>query len=110
MKEIHNKLVRDKIPEIIKANGEEPITRILTEEEYKKALEEKLLEECYEVLSSSDKNRLEELADLLEVVKCLSQLENSNMEEIIEIGSLKNAKRGSFKKRIFLETVITNKK
>ena len=56
------------------------------------------------------KNRLEELADLLEVVKCLSQLENSNMEEIIEIGSLKNAKRGSFKKRIFLETVITNKK
>ena len=41
MEEKYNKLVRDKIPEIIKINGEEPITRILTEEEYKKALEKK---------------------------------------------------------------------
>lgn len=110
MEEKYNKLVRDKIPEIIKINGEEPITRILTEEEYKKALEKKLLEECYEVLESQDKKRLEELADLLEVMKYLSQLENSSIEEVTKIGLEKNEKRGSFKNRIFLEKVITNKK
>ncbi len=110
MEEKYNKLVRDKIPEIIKINGEEPITRILTEEEYKKALEKKLLEECYEVLESQDKKRLEELADLLEVMKYLSQLENSSIEEVAKIGLEKNEKRGSFKNRIFLEKVITKKK
>ena len=110
MEEKYNKLVRDKIPEIIKINGEEPITRILTEEEYKKALEKKLLEECYEVLESKDKKRLEELADLLEVMKYLSQLENSSIEEVTKIGLEKNEKRGSFKNRIFLEKVITKKK
>ena len=110
MEEKYNKLVRDKIPEIIKINGEEPITRVLTEEEYKKALEKKLLEECYEVLASQDKKRLEELADLLEVMKYLSQLENSSIEEVTKIGLEKNEKRGSFKNRIFLEKVITKKK
>lgn len=110
MEEKYNKLVRDKIPEIIKINGEEPITRILTEEEYKKALEKKLLEECYEVLESQAKKRLEELADLLEVMKYLSQLENSSIEEVTKIGLEKNEKRGSFKNRIFLEKVITKKK
>ena len=56
-----NKLVRDKIPEIIKNNNETPITRILSDEEYKIELEKKLYEEYQEVLESSGENRLEEL-------------------------------------------------
>lgn len=63
-----NKLVRDKIPEIIKNNNETPITRILSDEEYKIELEKKLYEEYQEVLESSGENRLEELADMLEVM------------------------------------------
>ena len=65
---MYNKLVRDNIPEIIKSNGETPITRILDDEEYKKELERKLLEEYNEVLESSGDDRMEELADMLEVM------------------------------------------
>ena len=50
MERIYNKLVRDNIPNIIKEKGEEPITRILSDEEYKKELEKKLNEEYQEVL------------------------------------------------------------
>lgn len=44
MEKVFNKLVRDRIPEIIRNNNEEAITRILNDDEYKKALENKLLE------------------------------------------------------------------
>ena len=47
MKEF-NKLVRDRIPEIIEKNGQNAYTRILTDVEYKNALEEKLKEELFE--------------------------------------------------------------
>lgn len=53
MERISNKLVRDNIPNIIKENGEVPITRILTDEEYKKELEKKLDEELQEVLEAT---------------------------------------------------------
>jgi len=64
------RLVRDKIPEIIKESGKIPITRIADEEEYKTALKEKLLEEVKEFNGSGD---LEELADVLEVIHYLLQ-------------------------------------
>ena len=69
MERIYNKLVRDNIPNIIKEKGEEPITRILSDEEYKKELEKKLNEEYQEVLEASGSERVEELADMLEVIK-----------------------------------------
>jgi len=102
----YNKLVRDKIPEIIKNNGEEPIIRILDDIEYKKELEKKLFEEYNEVIESSNKDRLEELADMLEVMKCLAELEGKTIEDIIEISNDKNLKRGSFKDKIYLEKVL----
>ena len=63
--EKYNKLVRDKIPSIITNNGEIPVTRILNDEEYKTELERKLYEEYQEVINSKDKDRLEELADMI---------------------------------------------
>ena len=101
----YNKLVRDKIPEIIKNNNETPITRILSDEEYKLELEKKLYEEYQEVLEASGKNRLEELADMLEVMIALASLENATLEDIIEIADKKRNKRGGFKEKIFLESV-----
>ena len=110
MEQIYNKLVRDNIPNIIENNGEEPIIRVLNNEEYKLELERKLNEEYLEVLESSGKDRLEELADMLEVIKSLSQLENSNLNEIIAIAEEKSKKRGGFEKRIYLEKVISKNK
>ncbi len=104
--QIYNKLVRDKIPEIILSNGEEPITRILNDEEYKIELEKKLLEEYKEVIESSGKNRLEELADMLEVIRALASIENKDLNDIINIADEKNIKRGSFKEKIYLEKVL----
>ena len=103
MEKVFNKLVRDNIPNIIESNGEKAFTRILNEEEYKKELEKKLNEEYEEVLASNGKDRIEELADMLEIIKCLAQLEDSTLEEVIEVSKQKSKKRGSFNKRIFLE-------
>ena len=110
MEKTYNKLVRDNIPNIIKNNGEDPITRILTNEEYKQELEKKLYEEYQEVLESSDEDRIEELADMLEVIKSLAKLENKDLDDIINVANQKNSKRGSFNEKIFLEKVITNNK
>ena len=101
----YKKLVRDKIPEIIKSNGEEPIIKILENDEYKKALETKLLEECNEVISAEAENRLEELADLLEVMEALAKLENADLNKINLLADKKRQKRGSFDKKIYLEGV-----
>lgn len=105
MKKTYNKLVRDKIPEIIKNNGEIPKIRILNDEEYKKELELKLYEEYKEVIESNSTDRLEELADLLEVINALANLENKDLSNIIEIANNKSKKRGAFKEKIFLENV-----
>ncbi len=106
MKKIYNKLVRDKIPEIIKSNGEEPITRVLTDEEYKIELEKKLNEEYQEVLSATGKDRIEELADMLEIIKYLAKMENATLNDIIAIANAKSSKRGAFNDKIFLEKVL----
>ena len=110
MEKTYNKLVRDNIPNIIKNNGEDPITRILTNEEYKQKLEKKLYGEYQEVLDSSGKDRIEELADMLEVIKSLAKLEDKCLEDIITAANQKNSKRGAFNDKIFLEKVITNNK
>ena len=108
MEQKYNKLVRDKIPEIIKSNGEKPITRVLTDEEYKIELEKKLNEEYQEVLNATGKDRIEELADMLEIIKYLAKLENATLDDVITIANAKSSKRGTFNDKIFLEGVIEN--
>ena len=110
MEQIYNKLVRDNIPKIIKSNGENPITRILSEKEFQEELERKLYEEYLEVLKTKNSSeRIEELADMLEIIETLALLENKKLEDIIDVAKTKKLKRGGFSKRIYLEKVITNK-
>ncbi len=106
MERVCNKLVRDNIPSIIESNGETPITRILSDEEYKAELERKLNEEYHEVLDASGKDRLEELADMIEIIKYLAKIESSTLEEVITIAEEKSLKRGAFEDKIFLEKVL----
>ena len=102
---MYHKLVRDKIPSIIEKNGEIPITKILSDENYLIELEKKLTEEHNEVLSASGEDRLEELADLLEVMIALAKIDNKNLEDIIDKRNEKRAKRGGFDQKIYLEGV-----
>ena len=107
MERIYNKLVRDNIPEIIKSNKGEPYTRVLNEEEYKEELEKKILEECNEVIHAKESNdRVEELADVMEIIYSLASLENKKLHEVEEVMIDKRKKRGGFEKRIYLEKVI----
>lgn len=106
MEKTYNKLVRDKIPNIIEENGGSPIIKILNESDYKIELENKLYEEYKEVIEASGDDRIEELADMLEVIKSLASLENKNLNDIIDIANKKKEKRGAFDKKIYLEKVI----
>ncbi len=109
MSRTYNKLVRDNIPDIIRGNGEEPVIRILDGKEYKTELERKLNEEYQEVLQATGKDRIEELADMLEIMKYLSKLEGATLADVMAIADAKSAKRGAFDKKIFLETVVGKK-
>lgn len=99
---IYNKLVRDKIPEIIEADGKSCKTRILPDEEYIAALEQKLNEEVAEY--QKDKN-LEEMADVLEVLNAICIAKGYSLEELEALRKEKAEKRGGFEKKIFLESV-----
>lgn len=110
MEQIYNKLVRDKIPNIIKENGEIPVVRVLDEIEYKIELERKLHEEYQEVIESSGDDRVEELADMLEVIKALAKLENKDLNDVIAVANKKVKKRGAFDDKIYLVKVIESEK
>ena len=109
MEQVYNKLVRDKIPDIIESNGEKPIIRILDNNEYKIELEKKLYEEYQEVLEATGSDRIEELADMLEIIKSLAVLENKTLDDVIEVAKVKSLKRGGFEKKVFLEKTISGK-
>ena len=69
MKHIYNKLIRDRIPEIIENDHKTCATRILNDEEYLKCLKSKLLEECNEVIDAEGEDIKKEIADVLEVLE-----------------------------------------
>lgn len=94
------KLVRDKIPEIIRADGKVPVTRILSEGEYLQELDSKLNEEVAEY--QSDKS-IEEMADVLEVLYAICEARGYSIEQLMEVKQKKQDKRGGFKERIYWE-------
>lgn len=100
----YNKLVRDKIPEIIILNGSIPRTRMLDDKEYSKYLRKKLLEEINEFLSE-DKDNIEELADLYEVVLAILDNNNISLEQFENIRYQKALEKGRFEKKILLLSV-----
>jgi len=96
----YNKLVRDRIPEIIKQNNDIPITHIASDEEYWEKLKEKLKEEIDEFYKESSG---EELADILEIVYAVRDYLKIDKETLERIREEKAQKRGAFKERIILD-------
>ena len=100
---VYNKLVRDLIPHIIENEGKACRTRILGQDEFRMALEEKFLEEWNEYRRASDGNEaLEELADVLEVMYGLLAVHGYSPDDLEQRRQAKAAKRGGFDHRIFL--------
>lgn len=97
----YDKLVRDKIPQIIKDKGSVPVTHIADDTEYWEKLKAKLQEEVTEVLE--DTNVDEELADVLEVVHAMLAFKDMKFEELEQIMLKKREERGGFKNKIILE-------
>ena len=99
----YNKLVRDKIPEIMIKNGATPVTHILSDEDYLKELNRKILEEVNEYLKSGD---ILELADIEEVLLAILSAKKVPKEEFENIRTDKVKKRGAFTKKIYLDSEI----
>lgn len=103
---IYNKLVRDAIPGIIKNDNQTPVTRILSDGEYRQALLEKLVEEAKELLEAD--GDIGERADVAEVLKALDTALGYSEEVVEDARATKTAKRGGFEQKIFLEKAITD--
>lgn len=102
MKHYH-KLVRDRIPEIIEAAGRKCTCSVLPEHEYLTLLNVKLNEEVAEYQESG---ALEELADILEVIRAIAAARGSSVAQVEAIRQAKQEERGGFERRILLEDVF----
>lgn len=102
----YNKLVRDKIPEIIRKDNAIPKLSILSNNRFKKELKKKLVEEAKELANAKDRTALTtELADVLEIAKNISREEKIDWKSVEGARKERQRKRGGFKKKIFLKEV-----
>ena len=99
----YNKLVRDRIPEIIEASGKSCVVETLGDDDYLRALDAKLDEELAEY---NKERNIEELADLMEVIRAAAVARGYTVEELERVRAEKAAKRGGFEKKLFLREVI----
>lgn len=95
----YNKLVRDRIPEIIEESGKRCKVRVLDDEEYLRMIDAKLDEELAEY--HKDQN-IEELADLLEVIYAAVSARGYDAKQLEEVRAAKAEERGGFQKRLLL--------
>jgi predicted house-cleaning noncanonical NTP pyrophosphatase (MazG superfamily) len=101
---VYDKLVRDKVPQIMLEAGKEFYTRVATKEQYQQKLQEKLIEEAREFLEDPS---IEELADVAEVFGTILATMNIDIDELERVMLAKREARGSFDNRIVLECVNT---
>jgi len=99
----YNKLIRDKILEIIREAGEMPYWRVLNKKEYLKEIKRKIFEEAKELIKAKDKKEIiNEIVDIQELIDVLTSELGLTKSEIKKQQKIKNKKRGSFKKKLFL--------
>jgi predicted house-cleaning noncanonical NTP pyrophosphatase (MazG superfamily) len=97
------KLVRDKIPDLIVAAGEQARTRVLDDDSYAAALFDKLIEEAQELRGADPPERLEEAADVYEVMLAVAALLGVTLADVATMAAAKRADRGAFTERIWLD-------
>ena len=103
----YNKLVRDRIPELIEGSGNTCTTEILSREAYLKRVDDKLDEELAEYHRDQS---IEELADLMEVIYAAAQARGYTLAQLEQVRAEKAASRGAFRKRLLLKEVFEQEK
>lgn len=107
MKIEYNKLIRDRIPQIIEKAGKQCQVHVLSDDQYKTELKRKLIEEANEVNDASIKEKItEEIADVLEIVDALKRAYFISNDEVLAIKNKKAIKNGRFENKLFLEYVM----
>ncbi len=102
MRITHNKLIRDRIPDIIQAAGQEYAIETMTEEEFHQALRVKLVEEAQEASAAASTELLAELADLFEVMDSLMVAYGIDRDAVLTEQKRRQIERGGFSRRIRL--------
>jgi len=103
MDKVYNKLIRDKIPEIIEDAGEKPKIKTLNQKDFVKELKKKVVEEAHELQKAKNKKDvLNELVDIQELIDALRKVHKVSLNKLINTQQEKNKKRGSFRKRLYL--------
>jgi predicted house-cleaning noncanonical NTP pyrophosphatase (MazG superfamily) len=97
-----NKLVRDRIPEIIENDNRQYATRVLSDIEFEQALRAKVIEEATEVTEASPEELVKEVADLLEVIETLIAFHGIEMETVVAKKAERRKSRGGFENHILL--------
>lgn len=109
MEKEYHKLVRDRIPEIIRQSGNECEVIILSETEYRQALRQKLIEEATEAAAADEDDLLAELADLSEVMDALMLSFGVSGDELLAEKTKRREARGSFAQKIMLLRTLLSK-
>ncbi len=110
-KKRYGKLVRDKIPEIIRKDGGVPHVRVMEHDEYRRELCYKLIEESEEVRKAVDTSKTDvmtEIADTIEVVEALMSELGISADDVFALKAKRREERGAFTERIFLDSVDQN--
>jgi len=105
MRVTHNKLIRDRIPEIIQADGHRAVTRVLDGVPYRSALVAKLVEEAQEAQTASLDDLPGELADIFEILQALLPTLSMAWPDLVALATDKRNQWGGFTQRLFLEYV-----
>lgn len=103
-----NKLVRDKIVSGMKKDGGKPIFRVLSNEEYIESLKNKVVEESNEFILQPDEDPLDTVVDVYEVLDNLIKALGVPKSKIKSMQKEKNRKRGSFRKRLYVDYIVVN--
>lgn len=101
----HRKLVRDRVPDLIRSRGEIAETTVLSGGDYTTALLDKLVEEAVELRIAEPGRQIEELADVWEVLTTAVEQLGFTMAEVEQAAAFKRIVRGGFSERLWLEAV-----
>lgn len=105
MRTEYGKLVRDKIPELIRAHGAVPVVRVLSDDEFVGELKKRLIEEAWEAHYADGMALVEECADIFEVMAWMMRARGIDPHEVFAMAEARRGERGGFSEKAFLVAV-----